>query len=140
MPQLRRAAAALGPKQDEPENGDERDGSGGPAEEPRGELEEEVSREQRAQALRALQLARKRKRYTTEDTGMGGRFIFCLGRNRLITAYIVLARHKAKKEAVTVIFSVSGRRLCFSFIIVSVTVAVFACLEINHIKLLSSKK
>lgn len=66
--QLQSAAAALSPKEDDPKNVDEQDGTRSPTEELRGELEEEVSREQRAQALRALLLARKRKRYTTEDT------------------------------------------------------------------------
>uniref|UniRef100_A0AAX7V2D4 Timeless circadian clock n=1 Tax=Astatotilapia calliptera TaxID=8154 RepID=A0AAX7V2D4_ASTCA len=42
-------------------------------------LKEDASHEQRAQALRALLLARKRKRYTAEDAGIYGRFIFCLG-------------------------------------------------------------
>uniref|UniRef100_A0A669E589 Timeless circadian clock n=1 Tax=Oreochromis niloticus TaxID=8128 RepID=A0A669E589_ORENI len=47
--------------------------------EPRGEEEDDATREQRAQALRALLLARKRKRFTDEDAGICGRFIFCLG-------------------------------------------------------------
>uniref|UniRef100_A0A3Q4GX39 Timeless circadian clock n=1 Tax=Neolamprologus brichardi TaxID=32507 RepID=A0A3Q4GX39_NEOBR len=68
--QLRSAAAALSPKEDKPKNDDEQDGTRSPAEEPRGEEEEDMSHEQRAQALRALLLARKRKRYTTEDAGI----------------------------------------------------------------------
>uniref|UniRef100_A0AAQ5ZUR6 Timeless circadian clock n=1 Tax=Amphiprion ocellaris TaxID=80972 RepID=A0AAQ5ZUR6_AMPOC len=39
--------------------------------------DEEDSTEQRAQALRALLLARTRKRHTSEDTGMCGSFILC---------------------------------------------------------------
>ncbi|XP_030585498.1 protein timeless homolog isoform X2 [Archocentrus centrarchus] len=66
--QLQSAAAALSPKEDDPKNADEQDGTRSPTEELGGELEEEVSCEQRAQALRALLLARKRKQYTTEDT------------------------------------------------------------------------
>uniref|UniRef100_A0AAX7VRQ7 Timeless circadian clock n=1 Tax=Astatotilapia calliptera TaxID=8154 RepID=A0AAX7VRQ7_ASTCA len=77
--QLRSAAAALSPEEDKPKNDDEQDGTRSPAEEPRGEEEEDASHEQRAQALRALLLARKRKRYTAEDAGIYGRFIFCLG-------------------------------------------------------------
>uniref|UniRef100_A0A4W6EZJ7 Timeless circadian clock n=1 Tax=Lates calcarifer TaxID=8187 RepID=A0A4W6EZJ7_LATCA len=50
--QLRNAAAALSSREDEPEGG-----------------------EQRAQALRALLLARKRKHYTTEHSGMCGNSI-----------------------------------------------------------------
>uniref|UniRef100_A0A3P8NLG0 Timeless circadian clock n=1 Tax=Astatotilapia calliptera TaxID=8154 RepID=A0A3P8NLG0_ASTCA len=65
--QLRSAAAALSPEEDKPKNDDEQDGTRSPAEEPRGEEEEDASHEQRAQALRALLLARKRKRYTAED-------------------------------------------------------------------------
>lgn len=60
-----------------------------------------MSREQRAQALRALLLARKRKRYTAEDAGICGRFIFCLGLNHLITIYSTLACHIANNVAVT---------------------------------------
>uniref|UniRef100_A0A669B6P7 Timeless circadian clock n=1 Tax=Oreochromis niloticus TaxID=8128 RepID=A0A669B6P7_ORENI len=65
--ELRSAAAALSPKEDKPKNDDEQDGTRSPAEEPRGEEEDDATREQRAQALRALLLARKRKRFTDED-------------------------------------------------------------------------
>ncbi|XP_069007314.1 protein timeless homolog [Embiotoca jacksoni] len=69
--QLWSAAAALSPREDEPENGAEQDGPGSPTQEPQEEEEEEkeeeeeVSGEQRAQALRALLLARKRKHQHT---------------------------------------------------------------------------
>ncbi|XP_040890183.1 protein timeless homolog [Toxotes jaculatrix] len=66
-PQLRSAAAALSPTEDEPRGGEEQDGPRSPSGEPQEEREEEeVSGEQRAQALRALLLARKRKHHTTE--------------------------------------------------------------------------
>uniref|UniRef100_A0A669DZC9 Timeless circadian clock n=1 Tax=Oreochromis niloticus TaxID=8128 RepID=A0A669DZC9_ORENI len=68
--ELRSAAAALSPKEDKPKNDDEQDGTRSPAEEPRGEEEDDATREQRAQALRALLLARKRKRFTDEDAGI----------------------------------------------------------------------
>uniref|UniRef100_A0AAQ5XF11 Timeless circadian clock n=1 Tax=Amphiprion ocellaris TaxID=80972 RepID=A0AAQ5XF11_AMPOC len=48
-----------------------------PAREPQQVEDEEDSTEQRAQALRALLLARTRKRHTSEDTGMCGSFILC---------------------------------------------------------------
>ncbi|XP_008305173.1 protein timeless homolog [Stegastes partitus] len=67
--QLRSAAAALNPREDQP--GEEQDGSKSPTRDPQqheGEEEEEVSGEQRSQALRALLLARKRKHHTSEDT------------------------------------------------------------------------
>ncbi|XP_040014377.1 protein timeless homolog [Xiphias gladius] len=68
--QLRSAAAALTPREDEPKGGEEQDGPRSPTGEPQEEEEEEeeVSGEQRAQALRALLLARKRKHHNTEHT------------------------------------------------------------------------
>ncbi|XP_067361897.1 protein timeless homolog isoform X2 [Channa argus] len=64
--QLRSAAAALILREDTPMGGDEQEGPSSPT----AELQEdqEFSGEQRAQALRALLLARKRKRHTAEDT------------------------------------------------------------------------
>uniref|UniRef100_A0A3P8SMH7 Timeless circadian clock n=1 Tax=Amphiprion percula TaxID=161767 RepID=A0A3P8SMH7_AMPPE len=73
--QLRSTAAALSPREDEP--GEEQNGSMSPAREPQQVEDEEDSTEQRAQALRALLLARTRKRHTSEDTGMCGSFILC---------------------------------------------------------------
>uniref|UniRef100_A0AAQ6ALW6 Timeless circadian clock n=1 Tax=Amphiprion ocellaris TaxID=80972 RepID=A0AAQ6ALW6_AMPOC len=64
--QLRSTAAALSPREDEP--GEEQNGSMSPAREPQQVEDEEDSTEQRAQALRALLLARTRKRHTSEDT------------------------------------------------------------------------
>lgn len=87
--QLRSAAAALSPREEEPQGDKEQDGSRDPTresqeeegeekEEKEGEDKEEeeveVSGEQRAQALRALQLTRKRKHHTSEHTGMCGSF------------------------------------------------------------------
>uniref|UniRef100_A0A3Q1CLM3 Timeless circadian clock n=1 Tax=Amphiprion ocellaris TaxID=80972 RepID=A0A3Q1CLM3_AMPOC len=69
--QLRSTAAALSPREDEP--GEEQNGSMSPAREPQQVEDEEDSTEQRAQALRALLLARTRKRHTSEDTGMCGK-------------------------------------------------------------------
>ncbi|GAA6215663.1 protein timeless homolog [Lates japonicus] len=68
--QLRSAAAALSPREDEPEGGVEQGEPRSPTGELREEEEEEevVSGEQRAQALRALLLARKRKPHTTEHS------------------------------------------------------------------------
>ncbi|KAM7422367.1 hypothetical protein PAMA_010430 [Pampus argenteus] len=62
--QLRSAAAALSPRVDEPTCGEDLDGHGSPTKEPQEETE--VSGEQRAQALRALLLDRKRKHHTKE--------------------------------------------------------------------------
>ncbi|KAM7401954.1 hypothetical protein PAMP_017231 [Pampus punctatissimus] len=62
--QLRSAAAALSLRVDEPKGGEDLDGHGSPTKEPQEETE--VSGEQRAQALRALLLERKRKHHTTE--------------------------------------------------------------------------
>uniref|UniRef100_A0A4W6EZF2 Timeless circadian clock n=1 Tax=Lates calcarifer TaxID=8187 RepID=A0A4W6EZF2_LATCA len=76
--QLRNAAAALSSREDEPEGGVEQSEPRSPTGELREEQEEEeevVSGEQRAQALRALLLARKRKHYTTEHSGMCGNSI-----------------------------------------------------------------
>uniref|UniRef100_I3KSS4 Timeless circadian clock n=1 Tax=Oreochromis niloticus TaxID=8128 RepID=I3KSS4_ORENI len=73
--ELRSAAAALSPKEDKPKNDDEQDGTRSPAEEPRGEEEDDATREQRAQALRALLLARKRKRFTDEDVYFNKRIV-----------------------------------------------------------------
>lgn len=53
------------------------EGQGSLTEEPR-EEKEEVSGEQRTQALRALLLARKRKHHTTENDGMCRSFLFCV--------------------------------------------------------------
>ncbi|XP_019942307.2 protein timeless homolog isoform X2 [Paralichthys olivaceus] len=72
--QLRSAAAALTPREDEPRVVAEQDGPTSQTEkhleeeEEKEEEEGEVSGEQRAQALRALLLARKRKNDTTEHT------------------------------------------------------------------------
>ncbi|XP_023279240.1 protein timeless homolog [Seriola lalandi dorsalis] len=69
--QLRSAAAALSPREDEPKGGEEQDGPRSPTGEPQEEAEEEegeVSGEQRAQALRALLLSRKRKHHASEHT------------------------------------------------------------------------
>uniref|UniRef100_A0A8C9WUA8 Timeless circadian clock n=1 Tax=Sander lucioperca TaxID=283035 RepID=A0A8C9WUA8_SANLU len=65
--QLRGAAAALSPREEEPKGGEEQDGSRSPT----GESQETevVSGEQRAQALRALLLTRKRKHHSSEHTG-----------------------------------------------------------------------
>ncbi|KAM6927188.1 protein timeless homolog [Xenentodon cancila] len=65
--QLRSAAAALTPGEDKTDNCEDQAGPRGPTEEPQ-EEEEEVSCDQRAQALRALLLARKRKCPTTNNT------------------------------------------------------------------------
>ncbi|XP_053172566.1 protein timeless homolog [Scomber japonicus] len=64
--QLRSTAAALTQREDEPEGVEDMEGQGSLTEEPR-EEKEEVSGEQRTQALRALLLARKRKLPTTEN-------------------------------------------------------------------------
>lgn len=61
--QLRSAAAALTPSEDEPERSEEPNGPRNPSEEEQQEEEEEDSGEQRAQLL-----ARKRKRHTAVDT------------------------------------------------------------------------
>ncbi|XP_072238481.1 protein timeless homolog [Leuresthes tenuis] len=69
--QLWSAAAALAPREEEPENAEEQDGLRDPTEEQQQheeEEEEEVAGEHRAQALRALLLARKRKRPTVMNT------------------------------------------------------------------------
>ncbi|XP_075967143.1 protein timeless homolog [Anarhichas minor] len=70
--QLRSAAAALSPREEEHKGSGEHDGSRSPTgesqEEEEEEEEEEVSGEQRAQALRALLLTRKRKHHTLEHT------------------------------------------------------------------------
>uniref|UniRef100_A0A4W6EZH3 Timeless circadian clock n=1 Tax=Lates calcarifer TaxID=8187 RepID=A0A4W6EZH3_LATCA len=74
--QLRNAAAALSSREDEPEGGVEQSEPRSPTGELREEQEEEeevVSGEQRAQALRALLLARKRKHYTTEHSAKRSR-------------------------------------------------------------------
>lgn len=67
--QLRSAAAALHPREEEeqPEGGEEPQGAGSPTGEP--QEEEPPSGEQRTQALRALLLARKRKQDPTQHTG-----------------------------------------------------------------------
>uniref|UniRef100_A0A665TCC4 Timeless circadian clock n=1 Tax=Echeneis naucrates TaxID=173247 RepID=A0A665TCC4_ECHNA len=73
---LRCAAAALSPTEDEPTGGEEQDGPSSPGGEPQQEGQEgeeevaEVSGEQRAQALRALLLARKQKHHASEQTGV----------------------------------------------------------------------
>ncbi|KAM9408632.1 protein timeless homolog [Pholidichthys leucotaenia] len=66
--QLRSAAAALSQMEEAPENGKEQNGPQSPREESQELKKEEVLSEQRAQALRALLLARKRKHCTTDDT------------------------------------------------------------------------
>ncbi|XP_033995329.1 protein timeless homolog [Trematomus bernacchii] len=81
--QLRSAAAALSPREEEPTGGEEQDGSRSPARESEKEDEKEkdkeqekekdkdkkgVSGEQRAEALKALLLKRKRKHQTSEQT------------------------------------------------------------------------
>ncbi|XP_026163887.1 protein timeless homolog isoform X2 [Mastacembelus armatus] len=69
--QLRSAAAALTPRENEPKHDEQQDGSKivtAEPEEQEEEEEEEVSSDQRAQALRALLLARKKKHNTTEHT------------------------------------------------------------------------
>nr|XP_020448590.1 protein timeless homolog isoform X2 [Monopterus albus] len=63
--QLRSAAAALNPQEDEPKYGEEQERPRSPAAEAH---EDEVSGEQRAQALRALLLARRKKHHSTEHT------------------------------------------------------------------------
>uniref|UniRef100_A0A8C9WUB8 Timeless circadian clock n=1 Tax=Sander lucioperca TaxID=283035 RepID=A0A8C9WUB8_SANLU len=70
--QLRGAAAALSPREEEPKGGEEQDGSRSPT----GESQETevVSGEQRAQALRALLLTRKRKHHSSEHTGTCGNY------------------------------------------------------------------
>ncbi|XP_061584565.1 protein timeless homolog isoform X2 [Cololabis saira] len=65
--ELRSAAAALTPGEDKTDDCEDQAGPRGQAEEPH-EEEEEVSGDQKAQALRALLLARKRKCRTTNDT------------------------------------------------------------------------
>lgn len=83
MSQLRSAASALSPREEEPTGGEEQDGSRSPARESEKEDEMEkdkeqekekdkkgVSGEQRAEALKALLLKRKRKHQTSEQTGM----------------------------------------------------------------------
>uniref|UniRef100_A0A3Q3VI65 Timeless circadian clock n=1 Tax=Mola mola TaxID=94237 RepID=A0A3Q3VI65_MOLML len=67
--QLRSAAAALSRRDEEAKADEEHDGSRSPTGESQ---EEEVSGEQRAQAPRALLLARKRKGPASEGTGMCG--------------------------------------------------------------------
>lgn len=62
--QLRSAASALSPREDEANGGEEQKR---PTTDP--QEEDEASGEQRAQALRALLLARKRKHHTDKDTG-----------------------------------------------------------------------
>uniref|UniRef100_A0A3Q3FM10 Timeless circadian clock n=1 Tax=Labrus bergylta TaxID=56723 RepID=A0A3Q3FM10_9LABR len=80
--QLRSAAAALSPKEEEPRGDEEQNNSQTPTEETHeegqglDEDEDEVSGERRAQALRALLLTRKRKHHTSEQTGMCGSLIF----------------------------------------------------------------
>uniref|UniRef100_A0A672G4V8 Timeless circadian clock n=1 Tax=Salarias fasciatus TaxID=181472 RepID=A0A672G4V8_SALFA len=64
--QLRSAAAALSPREDEPEDR-------GTATETQEEEEEEDSQEKRAQALRALLLTRKRKQLSSDDAGKRGK-------------------------------------------------------------------
>ncbi|KAF1391509.1 hypothetical protein PFLUV_G00042870 [Perca fluviatilis] len=64
--QLRSAAAALSPREEEPKGGEEQDSSRSPTGE--SQETEEVSGEQRAQALRALLLTRKRKHHSSEHT------------------------------------------------------------------------
>ncbi|XP_038553414.1 protein timeless homolog [Micropterus salmoides] len=59
-------AAALSPTEEEPKGGEEQDGSKSPTGE--SQEEEEISGEQRAQALRALLLTRKRKHHTSKHT------------------------------------------------------------------------
>ncbi|TMS19358.1 Protein timeless-like protein [Larimichthys crocea] len=71
--QLRSAAAALSPSEEEPKGDQEENGSTSPTREPqekeeKEKEEEEVSGEQRAQALRALLLSRKKKHHTSERT------------------------------------------------------------------------
>ncbi|KAM9859043.1 protein timeless homolog [Aulostomus maculatus] len=70
--QLRSAAAALSLKEDESKRGEDPEGhDGSSSEDPpeeTGKEDEVVSDEQRAQAPRALQLTRKKKRHTSEDT------------------------------------------------------------------------
>uniref|UniRef100_A0A3Q3FRC9 Timeless circadian clock n=1 Tax=Labrus bergylta TaxID=56723 RepID=A0A3Q3FRC9_9LABR len=72
--QLRSAAAALSPKEEEPRGDEEQNNSQTPTEETHeegqglDEDEDEVSGERRAQALRALLLTRKRKHHTSEQT------------------------------------------------------------------------
>lgn len=66
--ELRSTAAALGPRDEEAVVGEEEDGPRDPTE--LQEDGEDVSGEQRAQALRALLLARKRRHHTNQDDGM----------------------------------------------------------------------
>uniref|UniRef100_UPI003AAC0EDC protein timeless homolog isoform X1 n=1 Tax=Centroberyx gerrardi TaxID=166262 RepID=UPI003AAC0EDC len=63
--QLRSAAAALSPTEEERTGAEEPEGRGSPTQE---QQEEPASNEQRAQALRALLLARKRKPHSSEHT------------------------------------------------------------------------
>uniref|UniRef100_A0A3P9PI13 Timeless circadian clock n=1 Tax=Poecilia reticulata TaxID=8081 RepID=A0A3P9PI13_POERE len=76
--QLLSAAAALTPAEGEPEHSEEQQGPRESLEEPHDRAEgeeeedEEVSSEQRAQALRALLLARSRKSHSAEDAGTDG--------------------------------------------------------------------
>ena len=82
--QLRSAAAALSLREDQPRVGEEQERPTSQTEKHLEEEEEEkeekqeeeedaeVSGEQRAQALRALLLSRKRKPRTTKHTGMSG--------------------------------------------------------------------
>lgn len=71
--QLRSAAAALSPREEDPKGDEEQNGSTSPTGE--SQEEEEVSSEQRAQALRALLLTRKRKHHNSEHAGMCGSFM-----------------------------------------------------------------
>uniref|UniRef100_A0A3B5BID8 Timeless circadian regulator n=1 Tax=Stegastes partitus TaxID=144197 RepID=A0A3B5BID8_9TELE len=101
--QLRSAAAALNPREDQP--GEEQDGSKSPTRDPQqheGEEEEEVSGEQRSQALRALLLARKRKHHTSEDTGTCGRIIFCTLRQVAPLNYSFLTEMNIKRKMVLI--------------------------------------
>lgn len=83
--QLRSAAAALSPGEGKAESSEELDGSNGPTE---GAGDERgASGEQRAQALRALLLARKRKN-PTKDSGVPASVFFFTEQNS--TSFYVL--------------------------------------------------
>uniref|UniRef100_A0A668AUH0 Timeless circadian clock n=1 Tax=Myripristis murdjan TaxID=586833 RepID=A0A668AUH0_9TELE len=73
--QLRGAAAALSPRDEPTGGGEEPEGHGSP---PREHEEGSASDEQRAQALRALLLARQRRHHSSEHAGMSASFIVWL--------------------------------------------------------------
>uniref|UniRef100_A0A673BF00 Timeless circadian clock n=1 Tax=Sphaeramia orbicularis TaxID=375764 RepID=A0A673BF00_9TELE len=93
--QLRSAAAALNPTEDKPAGVEEPEGHGSLTGDPQ---EEQVSSDQRAQALRALLLKRKRKHHITEDTGTYCAFWASSQVTQLITAFS--KKTSAKKSRV----------------------------------------